>query len=80
MTLYGASEQLDPKDSEHPQWKRRRRWNGAGAATGLATFLAMAAVKIIDPTAQVSGELGVAAGLFLVSSGIYVATALLRNR
>ena len=66
---------------EHPQWKRRRRWNGAGAATGLLGFIGSGvAVVLGEADEAVVGFAWASASLFLISSGIYVGTALLRNR
>lgn len=74
-------EELDKLDPEHPQWKRRRRWNAAGAATGLLGFIACGvAVMIGEANEDVVDFSRGAMVLFLVSAGIYVGTAILRNR
>lgn len=72
---------MELKDPEHPQWKRRRRWNGAGAVVGLAGFVA-SGIAVIAGNANdaVVGFAWASGSLFLISSGIYVGTALLRNK
>lgn len=69
-----------PCDPNHPQWKRRRYWNYLGAAVGLAAF-AVCGVKILlgDQNPQLVAFSYSAGGLFLISSGIYAATAVFRK-
>ena len=68
-------------DPEAPQWKRRRKWNYAGAASGLLGFLACGVAVILGRTDDSVVDFAWASiSLFLVSSGIYVGTALIRQK
>ena len=70
----------DQNSPEAPQWKRRRWMNTAGAVTGLSGFYAAGGAVIVGSASDaVVGFAWVSASLFLLSSGIYVGTALLRK-
>lgn len=72
---------LPATDPSHPQWKRRRHWNMAGAIVGLASFVGtVVTVWLGEGSPESVATLYASGGLFLVSSGIYAATALMRTR
>jgi hypothetical protein len=71
----------DQNSAEAPQWKRRRKWNYAGAAAGLLGFLSCGVAVILGRTDDSLVDFAWASiSLFLVSSGIYVGTALIRQK